>query len=134
MCHIISLDNVQRRYLKFLAFRVDGAYALRGTDQVLMQQRFNFDSLQLKRSMAGLSFLYKLCHNLIDAPNLLAKINFSIPKHNLRQTSTFYCKFSRTNMLLNSPINVMCSNFNSISNSCDLNIDRLSTILNDYKF
>lgn len=127
--HIIALENVQRRFLKFLAFRSDGFYPNRGYSQSTLLTRFEIPSLELRRIKTTLIFLYKLLHNLIDSPALLSQIYFHVPRLNLRNSVTFYCRNARTNVLIKSPVHISCYNFNKIANICDINSCSLNNLL-----
>ena len=117
-----SVEKIQRKFLKFLSFKVDGTYPARGTEYTVLLNRFNFHSLELRRNCSAVSFMYKLLHSEIDCPEILAQINFLVPRLGARQQSIFYCNSSRTNVHLKSPITNMCHNVNKISNYCDINI------------
>ena len=85
----------------------------------------------MRRKCASLSFLYKLLtHNEIDSPELLAQINFYVPRQGSRQNVFFYNNVARTNLLLRSPVYVMSNNFNSISHLCDINNCTLKELMN----
>lgn len=129
--HHKALESVQRKFLKFLAFRVDGTYPMRGCDHLVLLNRFDMKSLKLRWNVFSLSFLYKLFNNKIDSPDLLSMIPIHLPRLNLRNTFYFYL-FARTNVLKKSPIFIMCGNFNEIANHCDINFDNLKTIIDFY--
>lgn len=129
LCHISALENIQRKFLKLLMFREDGLYPERGYDHILLLNRYNVKSLETRRKCSSISFLYKLIHNAIDCPSLLSQLYFLIPRPNSRHNFTFYCSYSRTNILINSPIHVMCDNYNKISHICDINCDSYRNIL-----
>ena len=92
-----SLERVQRRFLKFLAFKLDGTYPERGCNHANLLSRFNLLSLEHRRITASLIFLFKLLHNLIDSPALLSQVLFHIPRLNSRQDLTFHCATPRNN-------------------------------------
>lgn len=127
-CHIESVERVQRRFLKYLAFKKDGEYPVRGIEYNCLLERFDFVSLDLRRKCASLSFLYKLLHHKIDCPELLAQINFYTPRLQSRQNVFFYNNRARTNILLKSPIYVMSENYNNICQLCDINICTLNEL------
>ena len=64
--------------------------------------------------------LHKIRRGDIECSELLEKLNFCVPRLNSRNTKTFYSTKANTNIVLYSPLNVMCSNANRISQSCDL--------------
>lgn len=127
--HKNTLESVQRRFLKYIAFKSDGIYPVRGYNHTVLLLRFNISSLEHRRIVSSLVFLYKLLHNLIDSPALLSKICIHVPRVNTRLDCTFYCTGSRTNILIKSPVHIMCNNFNKICNLCDINHCSLGKLL-----
>lgn len=133
--YINLLERVQRRFLKFLAFKVDGVYPTRGIAHGVLTSRFDIQTLGHRRLLSSLTFLYKLLHNTVDAPILLSMLNFLIPRQNLRINQTFYCDNARTNTLVKSPMYVMSDNFNKIAHLCDINhcsLPELVNVANNY--
>lgn len=125
-----ELELVQRKFLKFLAYRLDGTYPNRGIDQSVLLTRFELTSLESRRIFSTVMFLYKLLHNKIDSPELLSRIAFKVPQFKSRNHSTFHLPPARTNLLIQSPIYRMCNFFNIISLSCDINHSSINTIRN----
>jgi hypothetical protein len=103
------LERVQRRFLKSLYFKQCGVYPAQGFSHSHLLELFNVDSLGVRRNQAFMRFLFKLLHNDIDAPQLLSEINFLVPRTTARVGNTFYCTASRTNIMLRSPVQGMCS-------------------------
>lgn len=126
--HVARIESLQRKFLKYLVFKIDNTYPERGIEYQLLLDRFNFDSLELRRLLASLTCLFKLVHNVIDCPELLYLINFNVPQFNNRQNLMFYNNQPRTNLLIRSPVYNMCYSFNLICNSCDLFFDSLNQI------
>lgn len=127
--HKIIVERIQRKFLKFLSYKVDGIYPVRGVPYIPLINRFELVSLDLRRKCAFLTFLYKLLHNQIDSPELLGQLNFSVPRLSNRHNLTFYCNTPRTNMLLKSPVYVMCSNFNKLCHVCDIHFCSLRELI-----
>lgn len=126
--HSQRLESVQRRFLKFVAYRQDGFYPPIGINHVELLNRFNMQALQVRRNVSLIRFLYNLLNNKIDCSILLAKIKFRISRGNSRQQALFYCDTPRTNILTKSPINLMCGLYNKIGNSCDILSDSMNII------
>ena len=122
------LESVQRRFVKYLAFRQDGTYPARGTPQSLLLGRFSLISLDDRRKMMAICFLYKLINNKIDCISLLNQLTFCVPRQNSRHPSTFYCERPNNNILTRSPLYFMCNLFNNIGNDIDLFSDSLESI------
>lgn len=126
--HKLTIEKVQRKFLKFLSYKTDGIYPERGFDHAILLDIFKFDSLEMRRCCSSLTFLYKLLHNKIDCPIIVSQIPFNVPRPHSRQNLTFYCNLARTNVLLKSPIQNMCENFNKLSDICDINSDTIDKI------
>ena len=131
--HQTRLENVQRKFLKFTSFIVEGTYPDRGFPQAVLLQKFELDSLNTRRKIIAITFLYKLLHNEIDCVSLLSAINFHIPRISTRSQSTFKCSLMKTNIMYLSPIHNMCTVYNAISELCDINFDSLHHIINKAK-
>lgn len=124
-----ALENIQRKFLKLLVFIEDGFYPERGYDHTLLLSRYDVQSLESRRKCSSIAFLYKLLHNSIDCTTLLSQLYFLVPRPNSRHSLTFYYPYTRTNVLLNSPINIICDNYNRISHVCDINYNSYREVL-----
>lgn len=128
--YINNIERVQRRFLKYLMYTTDGIYPARGYNYDDMLTRFNYVSLRSRRNISNIKFLYNLLTNKIDCTFLLNKISFNVPRLSSRHLYVFHLPTSRTNIMLRSPIYLMCSSFNAICSTCDINYDSLSQIVN----
>lgn len=109
--HISNLERVQRKYVKYLAFKADGVYPARGTPQLDLLTRFRLDDLALRRVYFSILFLHKLLTYTLDCPEILRSICFNIPSFQTRSYSLFYLPTTRTNALKFSPVYNMCQNY-----------------------
>lgn len=114
------VESVQKKFLKFLAFHVDGVYPNRGCDYKELITRFNFNSLEFRRNFYSLKFLHSLLSNNIDCPQILNSVYFFTNRVASRTPRTFYCPIANTNVLLKSPVYSMACNYNKICTSCDI--------------
>ena len=128
---IDRLEAVQRRFLKYLSFRLDGVYPQRGVNQLDLLNRFNFLPLKNARTCASLLFLYKLCNNCIDCPELLVKLNFLVRQVSTRNTDLFYLNTPNTNLFKKSPLYQTCSHYNTVHNQA--NIDLFAQGLSNFR-
>lgn len=128
-----QIEDVQRRFLKYLYFKKFGHYPVRGVNQVVLNREFNFESLVVRRVISDICFLYNILHNKIKCPELLQNIPIHVPAANLRSKVTFENQFFRTNLGKVSPINRLCKNFNIYANNCDIFFDNIDLILNTIK-
>lgn len=133
-CHIYSLEQVQRRFLKYLYFKEHFTYPVQGYSHDSLLHTYNVTQLDLRRSQIDLKFLFNLLHNRIDSMSLLSEVNFTVPRLSARSSTTFYCSKSNTNILLNSPMYRMCATYNSLSDaSVDINFMSLPVLMNKCK-
>ena len=70
-----QIEKVQNRFLRYLNLKYYHSYPLLISSSFL-RSVFNMDSLQHRRTNAGLVFLHKPLNNLIESPFLLKSINF----------------------------------------------------------
>lgn len=124
-----QLESIQRKFLKFLNLRINGNYPERGYPQAMLLSLFNVSSLELRRILSSLKFLYFIHHNRIDCQYLLSKFNFLIPRLVTRYDTPFHLPRTRSNILYTSPIYIMSFNFNQISSFCDLHFSSCNEIL-----
>lgn len=112
-CHKKKLECVQRRFMKFLLFKTDGVYPPQGCDGAILCERTGYLSLEMRRVLASLSFLFNVVHYNVDCSEILSKVNFNVPTFNSRTVLVFKPGRARTNILQKAPITKMCENFNS---------------------
>jgi hypothetical protein len=118
--HIQNLEKVQRRFLKFLAYRIDGTYPERGRSQSELLERFKCQDLKTRRVNASMSFLRNLIHYRIDCSNLLSKLYFLVPRLTSRNHVCFYLPTPRIDVQKHSPLYTMCENYNVHQHAFDI--------------
>ena len=118
----LMVEQVQRKFLKYLSFKEDNVYPERGINNELLLQRFNIESLQKRRDMQAVILLFKIINGTTTCPSLLEQFNFLIPRISARASTCFYLPAARTNTMLMSPVHKMCSKYNRIASHCDLDM------------
>lgn len=118
--YIDSIERIQRKFLKFLVYKADGLYPPVGVNQNDLLSRFTLVSLEERRKVQSLLFLYKLINNRIDAPHILQQLCFQVHRIVSRAANTFHLPIPRTNMLKFSPLFFMCENCNKLQNRLDI--------------
>lgn len=118
--HIKSLESVQRRFLKFLSFRLDGVYPPRGFPDRELQSRFHLQSLNNRRAAHSVVYLHKILFGEVDCAEILSGINFRVPVAHLRSKALFLLPFARTNLMASSPLSRMYSNHGLIEDDVDI--------------
>ena len=122
------IEKVQRRFLKYIYYRTHGVYPERGYDHSLLLDEFYFSSLEKRRTIACLVFMYKLVNEHISCPSLKNQIDFYSHRDSSRLQRTFACPRANTNLMLKSPIYYMTSTFNRILGRTDV----LNCSLNEF--
>ena len=111
LTHIATIEDVQKKFLRTCSFRMKVPLVDGHTNYNLILSRLNLTSLESRRSVNDLSFLYKLLRGDVDCSFLLGRLNFRIG-HRTRSTDLFYPEYHRTDYGLHSPIVRMQNNFN----------------------
>jgi hypothetical protein len=97
-----QLERVQRKFLNFASFCLNIEHDPHDYSPIL--RHLKLSSLSDRRELANLSFLNKLVNNAIDAPELLAEINFRVPCRFSRLSAPYYVPLHHTNYGRNQPI------------------------------
>lgn len=119
-CHIATIESVQRKFLKFLYFKEYGSYPERGFSHDVLLNTFDVTLLEVRRVISSCTLIYKILHNELDCCDLLHALNFHVPQYSARRVADFVLPLARTNIMLRSPLYVMCSNLNKIGMFCDI--------------
>lgn len=127
--HIGSLEGVQRRLLKLLCFKSDKVYPPIGIPQNELLEKHSMVSLLRRREYHSQILLSKIINNKIDCQDIVAQLNFHVPRISSRDNVTFYLPTARTNILQHSPIYIMCNNCNLVGSRLDI----FSCSLNDIR-
>lgn len=128
-----ELEKIQRKFLKFLSFKIDGTYPKQGFPQELLLQRFDQQYLSLRRKCNSVVFLQKLIDSTFDCPELLEQVNFNVPRITSRQPRTFSLTTPRTRHHLDSPIFTLCNNYDSSKNNIEGSLDIFCCSVNDIR-
>ncbi len=119
--HTQKIEKIQRKFLKYLCFKVDGIYPEQGIENYILCNRFDVKSLSCRRKFLAIQFLHKLCVHNIDCASILAQLNFKIPRLNSRSSELFLLPTPKTNLLVKAPVYHITVTFNFISKSIDIN-------------
>lgn len=118
--HVTALEKVQRRYLKYLHLKQYGSYPPVGFPSLQLYSTFSLPSLESRREQSALKFLSNLISGSCDCPELLGRLNFTVPRLTTRYNSTFTLPTPRTNVLKFSPMHLICSTANKYESSVDI--------------
>ena len=126
--HVDYIESVQRKFLKYAAFRVDGFYPERGISETILCERFQTVKIENRCRFQYILFLFKLLNNKIQCSNLLERIFIRGNCNNLRDPRLFYVSVPRTNALKYSPLCKMCNLANENRSTVDLFHTKLKKI------
>lgn len=118
--YITFLEGVQRRFLKLLAFRIDGVYPCVGFPHLELLTRFGCQSLESRRVLAFLLFLRGIISGEIFCPNILSRISLNVPRQGLRRSDVFYVKPTQRLFYFNSPVNRLALTYNGFQERFDI--------------
>ena len=127
--HVNSLEKIQRRFLKYLAYREDGIYPCIGYPHQVLLNRFNTKRLVVRRGQAAIVFLWKVIHGGNFCPYIFERIVPNPSIFNTRNTLTFRLPVPRTNLLLYSPLFIICRTYHNIQIYIDIFTCTISALI-----
>ncbi|CAF4930014.1 unnamed protein product [Pieris macdunnoughi] len=111
--YIKRLENVQKRFLWHLSYGCNMARKLPSYNDRLLH--FHLKSLRHRRELLDIMFLYKLINGILDTPDILSRVNISVPKKLQRFAKPpFRIKFAKSNLGQNAPLNRSLRSYNLI--------------------
>lgn len=128
--HKQAVEMVQRKFLKYLYFKVHKIYPERGYSNDLLRQEFSMQSLERRRILSSLTFIVKLVRREIDCVLLSDGLSFRGSRSGSRFNVIFWCPSARTNVMLRSPLFVMTDSFNKICNHFDIYTSPMAELFN----
>lgn len=126
--HINRIERLQKKFIKSLAFRTGQIY----TNYTDTCTRFKMQKLSDRRDAVDSVLLFKIIHSVLDAPKLLHKISFRVPRRRERQCrkkDLFSIPRSRTRYASNAFIKRVCKLFNNNEKLTDVDIFNCTTTL-----
>jgi hypothetical protein len=117
--HINSIEKVQKKFLRYLYFKETGHFTFDIPHNQLLSI-FEMESLEKRRKLAHLLFLFKLLRGEIMDSFCLSKINFYVPTFYNRSRNLFNINFSHTRAQFSSPLNTMMRLYNSLPGEVDI--------------
>ncbi|KAG7306984.1 hypothetical protein JYU34_007107 [Plutella xylostella] len=131
--HIARIERIQKRFVGHLSYF---AGILNKKKQYADRLDFlKITSLEKRRDLLDLSFLFKIIRNRIDCPQILSKFNFLVPRRLPRQPIKPLCPPHRNTVLgFNSAIPRLSRLLNKCSGSIDIHADSLFKFKNTINF
>ena len=127
--HINELELVQNRLLRYTYYKRYNAPCPIGYSVHALKETFLLKSLEIRRSIFSIVFIYKLFNNKIDFPSLLQQINFYVPCNRFRANLLFQTPRMRTVHGSNSFLPRSLRLLNVLNDKVDLFGDRYSSFL-----
>lgn len=115
----LLLESVQSKFLRKLAFLNKTPLRFDNHDYTEIKQLFNVRSLENRRDIFDLIFLFKIVNNLIDCPYILSNIGIHVPARALRGNRLFDVPNCRTVIAENSLLNRIAKYGNDICADVD---------------
>lgn len=116
--YIDRLESIQRRFLKYLCFRVKINYD--SSNYLDLCKKFHFLPLKNRRDISDYLYMLKIIKSNIDCPELLSKVQFNIPNRPLRFTPPLHVPLANTNYRQNSFIVRASKVVNEMSKHLDI--------------
>lgn len=110
--YILRIEQIQKRFLRHLHLNITGNYPYMVPYKDLLDN-FQMVSLENRRAIDDMKFLYKVVNAIIDNSYFLSLLNFHVPRVNSRANLTFKNKKVRTTSHNNSPLYRLCNKYNS---------------------
>ncbi|KAG7306859.1 hypothetical protein JYU34_008326 [Plutella xylostella] len=131
--HIDRIERVQKRFLYHLAYSDQKCRTFDSYSDRL--RYYKMSPLNTRRKLLDICFLFKIIHGHINCPELLQRVNFSIPRSSsrLQNRKTFSLPQSKSNLGLHSPIYRMCSSTNYIRDEIDIFCGSITSLKSSLK-
>lgn len=117
---IDALENIQRRFVKYVFYKIEGFYPPRGYPQTALLDKSNLCSLDKRRAIHSIIFLCKVVNHNFDCSEFLNLIYLKTPRLNARKSNIFHLPTPHTNILEASPLHQMIINYTQIEESVDI--------------
>lgn len=118
--YIDRIENIQKRFLRYLCFRVKIPY--KSNNYLNLCKQFHFLPLQNRRNIADYLYMLKIINNDIDCPVLLSKLKFVVPQRSLRFNPPLNVPRASTNYRQNSFLIRASRTVNCFSKLLDIDI------------
>lgn len=130
--YINKLESTQKHFVNFVNRKY---FSNRQNNSSVIKHELSLFSLEDRRKLTDIKFIYKLVNNKIDSINLKFMIMYNVPSYTTRTEHFFSLKHVSTNYCMNSPLLRCSKTYNSFSNcvSVDICSDSLNVLINKIK-
>lgn len=115
-----NLERIQKKFVIHLFYKFRSIMPCEFYSYTMVRNFLGLELLSKRRRNIDLTFLFKIVRNIVNAPDLLSLITFSVPRLHNRTTRTFAIGRSRTNLGYFSPLNNMMRSFETYCSSQDI--------------
>lgn len=122
--YVDIIERVQNRFLRAASFKM--GINSREYHRGYILQRLNLPTLEERRRLLDVCFVYKMLMGMYDCGGLLARVGFNVPSRSLRNGNMFYINFHRTSYGTNSPIDRALRTINDMDEHGQMDIFNLS--------
>ena len=113
-CDISRIESVQKQFLLFCLRHLNWGPVENLPSYNSRLKLIDLPSLEARRSMLNILFVFKLFNGCINCPVLLDKLNINIPMRPSRYLSFFKIEYFKQNYLNNQPFRIACIEFNKL--------------------
>lgn len=116
--YIDKLESVQKRFIRHCQARFFPSVV----DASELHQRLNLLTLEQRRQITDVTFVFKIVNNIIDCMDITRQMGLIVPSYNTRHTQTFFVEQASTYYYLNSPLNRSMRTYNSLSQVAGIDV------------
>lgn len=129
--HSIRIEKLQKTLLRHLRYRSNSGLANNSYEKNLLQ--YNITSLESRRIISDMIFLYKIVNNNIDCPAIVQLFNLNVPSRLPRKPQAlFNVTVYKSNLGKFSPLARLAHNYNDLSSKIS-GLDIASNSLSAFK-
>lgn len=96
----VLIEKPQHKFSRYAAYHDGHAMSRDNHDHSYILRKLNLQSLQERRLIFNLTFLFKIITNFLDSSFLTSHINYRISAANTRNSVIFHVHFKRTIRIL----------------------------------
>lgn len=100
--HIYSLEKVQNRFLRFLAYR--SGLSIVDTPLSDIRSLFSIEKLRTRRCNADILFIHGVLGSRVDCPYIMSRLHINTPVYDTRRPAALKQEFHRCNYGIHSPL------------------------------
>lgn len=107
-CDIIRIESIQKQFLLYALRKFHWADRFKLPSYKNRLLFFHMNTLEDRRKIYQIAFIFSLINGIISSPSLLANLNINVPQRTTRNYTLLKCKFNK----YESPFTLMKKQFN----------------------